>query len=194
MKGTHLAGLMACQTQDFHLPYCPIQPKHPWEKKLCKLWFFASTWYTSSPLFLDNTIFSLDILHGREAGGLHGPQVDLAELGQHAVEPAVDGLEQCCHKLFDYLNSKLPMVLFLPCDTWIYFINNKIYKSNMKINKWYFWYSYLVIFHKLNIFSIQYLMHIQFPNIFSTRTTTSLSRCLLLMLTLYCPGWVYLNI
>ena len=25
---------------------------------------------------------------------------------------------------------------FLPCDTWIYFINNKIYKSNMKINKW----------------------------------------------------------
>ena len=27
-----------------------------------------------------------------------------------------------------------------------------------------------------------------------TRTTTSLSRCLLLVLTLYCPGWVYLNI
>ena len=32
------------------------------------------------PLFLDNIIFSLDILHGREAGRLHGPQVDLAEL------------------------------------------------------------------------------------------------------------------
>ena len=27
-----------------------------------------------------------------------------------------------------------------------------------------------------------------------TRTTTSLSRCLLLVLTLYCPGWVYLNV
>ena len=72
--------------------------------------------YTSSPLFLDNIIFSLDILHGRKTGGLHGPQVNLAELGQHAVEPAVDGLEQCCHelfKLFDYLNSKLPMVLLV---------------------------------------------------------------------------------
>ena len=27
-----------------------------------------------------------------------------------------------------------------------------------------------------------------------TRTTTLLSQCLLLVLTLYCPGWVYLNI
>ena len=27
-----------------------------------------------------------------------------------------------------------------------------------------------------------------------TRTTTSLSRCLLLVLTLFCPGWGYLNI
>ena len=27
-----------------------------------------------------------------------------------------------------------------------------------------------------------------------TRTTTSLSRRLLLVLTLYCPGWVYLNV
>ena len=33
-----------------------------------------------------------------------------------------------------------------------------------------------------------------FEVILSTRTTTSLSRCLLLVLTLYCPGWVYLNI
>ena len=29
---------------------------------------------------------------------------------------------------------------------------------------------------------------------FQTRTTTSLSRCLLLVLTLFCPGWGYLNI
>ena len=54
---------------------------------------FSSTKYTFSPLFLDNIIFSLDILHGREAGRLHGPQVDLAELRQHAVEPAIEGLE-----------------------------------------------------------------------------------------------------
>ena len=33
-----------------------------------------------------------------------------------------------------------------------------------------------------------------FEVILSTRTTTSLSRCLLLVLTLYCPGWVYLNV
>ena len=30
--------------------------------------------------------------------------------------------------------------------------------------------------------------------IIKTRTTTSLSRCLLLVLTLYCPGWVNLNL
>ena len=32
------------------------------------------------------------------------------------------------------------------------------------------------------------------PNIRATRTTTLLSRCLLLVLTLYCPDWGYLNI
>ena len=39
-------------------------------------------------------VLSLDILHGRQAGGLHGPEMNLAELGQDAVEPAVDGLER----------------------------------------------------------------------------------------------------
>ena len=33
-----------------------------------------------------------------------------------------------------------------------------------------------------------------FQNYYCTRTTTSLSRCLLLVLTLFCPGWGYLNI
>ena len=46
-----------------------------------------------SPLFLGD-VLSLDILHGRQAGGLHGPEMNLAELGQDAVEPAVDGLER----------------------------------------------------------------------------------------------------
>ena len=32
------------------------------------------------------------------------------------------------------------------------------------------------------------------PVIYFTRTTTSLSQCLLLVLTLCCPGWVYLNV
>ena len=96
MKGTHLGGLEACHRQtgdSFHLPYCPIQPKHPWEIKLSQSRFFSSTKYTFPPLFLDNIIFSLDILHGREAGRLHGPQMDLSELRQHAVEPAIEGLE-----------------------------------------------------------------------------------------------------
>lgn len=43
-------------------------------------------------MFLGN-LFSLHILHGRQAGGLHGSEMDLAELGQDAVESAVDGLE-----------------------------------------------------------------------------------------------------
>ena len=35
---------------------------------------------------------------------------------------------------------------------------------------------------------------IYFCILFYTRTTTSLSQCLLLVLTLFCPGWGYLNI
>ena len=45
-------------------------------------------------MFQARGTLSLRVLHGREAGGLHGPEVDLAELGQHAVEPAVEGLER----------------------------------------------------------------------------------------------------
>ena len=45
-------------------------------------------------MFQARGTLSLRVFHGREAGGLHGPEVDLAELGQHAVEPAVEGLER----------------------------------------------------------------------------------------------------
>ena len=44
-------------------------------------------------MFLVN-LFSLDILHRRQAGGLHGSEMNLAELGEDAVESAVDGLER----------------------------------------------------------------------------------------------------
>ena len=40
------------------------------------------------------SLLSLDILHGRQAGGLHGSQMDLAELGEDAVKSTVDGLER----------------------------------------------------------------------------------------------------
>ena len=36
----------------------------------------------------------------------------------------------------DYTWPSLCYISFVPCDTWIYFINNKIYTSNMKNNKW----------------------------------------------------------
>ena len=44
-------------------------------------------------MFLGNLV-SLDIFHGRQAGGLHGSEMDLAELGEDAVKSAVDGLER----------------------------------------------------------------------------------------------------